>query len=59
MTDEQLKIVLGTIVANTMLILQAMKYDSDTPVNLLEQIEFAIDTSDKVLNVLTNDMEGA
>lgn len=56
MTDEQLKIVLGTITANTMLILQTMKYDSETPVNLLEQINLAVDTTDKVLQMITGDM---
>ena len=57
MTDEQLKIVLGTITANTMLILQAMKYDLNTPVELLEEIEIAVNTTDKVLQMITKDME--
>lgn len=39
MTDEQIRVVLGTITANTMLILQALHFDRNTPITLLKEID--------------------
>lgn len=58
MTNEKLEIVLGTILANTMLILQNMDFDLETPIENFEEIEIAIDTSEQVLAMLTEDMGG-
>lgn len=58
MTDKQLKVILGTITANTMMILQVMQYDKNTPVSLMQEIMTALNATDKVLQIITGELDG-
>lgn len=58
MTNEKLEIVLGTILAHTMLTIQNMDYDLETLIDTLVELEMAIDRSEQVLAILTEGMIG-
>lgn len=58
MSDRMLSVLLGTILANSTVILEVLSYNSSLPGDAIRAITQALDTSDKMLTMLMSDVGG-